>query len=125
MRFAEPAVSDTHTKETLSDEFAEENDEARRWYSQEDIHGFWQDTIHTMRKALQDEQESTSPFYWTKAMVHMHKAFATPVASQNSLLRLFQGRVDIPDECVGLETSRTLVRLYQDFIVRRRALLKK
>mmetsp|Transcript_3392 Transcript_3392/g.6499 ORF Transcript_3392/g.6499 Transcript_3392/m.6499 type:complete len:135 (-) Transcript_3392:541-945(-) len=76
----------------------------------------------TVMKDIQIRSNEAGPFYWTKALVHIHKAFSAPTASQKTLLTLMEGRFEIDDECVGLEV-RAIPELNQAFKLQRQELL--
>lgn len=74
-----------------------------RWYTKTEVDTFFQDMGSTMMSIQTSTKESPNPFYWTKALVQIYKAFSAPLASQKSLLILMNDRLEIDDESVGLE----------------------
>ena len=130
VQFADPSTTKVHHyhythnhSETQSQEIV--TDASACWYSHAELQALWQDTVQTMRLAKAAETSTGGPFYWTKAVVRIYGACGAPKAAQQSLMRLMDGRFTIPDDCVGLETPRTLAPLYQEFSAHRKTILSK
>ena len=102
----------------------DDDDLALRWYSRSELDTFFQGMATTMNDIKNRTKESSNPFYWTKALVHIHKAFSAPPASQRSLLSLMDGRFEIDDDCVGLEV-RAIPELNEAFRGQRQELLTR
>ena len=95
------------------------------WYSKSELDGFWGEMVASMRDAFSQEQASSNPFYWTKALVRIYEAFYAPPAAQNSLFMLLQGRFEIPNEAVGLEMPWILAHLGAKAAARHEAVWNK
>ena len=94
------------------------------WLSPFEISTTIRETAQVLRDIEAEEKKSTSPFYWTKALVQIYKAFKAPAPCQKTLLNLMEGRLKIEDIHVGLEI-RAIGAIHKDFQVQHKALLAK
>ena len=117
VRFA-PKKSNTYYLNPIT---LDESELDRRWYSKLEIDAFFHEMAAVM-KDIQIRAREAGPFHWTKALVHIHKSFSAPAASQRTLLTLMEGRFEIEDECLGLEV-RGIPELNEAFQVQRQDLL--
>ena len=92
------------------------------WYTEAQFQVFTMQCEQHSKLIRAMETQSTDPFYWTRSLLRIHKAFGRPShVSKNSMEILKSNCITIEPRFVGLE-FRAVPSIMADYLVRRQAL---
>lgn len=130
VRFADPDNVVCHDSEIDLDECLQ------NWYTEKDYNRFICQTSHYARLIRAMEKMSPDPFFWTRCLERIHKAFKANndnafdlnniagKKNKSSMVVLMSNRIVIDERFVGME-CRAVPCFFQDYKKRRKSLLNQ